>query len=225
MEQLADNVYRIREIPPNANAYLVGDVLVDAGTRWNVRRVLKQLRGRNVRVHALTHVHPPTQGASHRVCAELGLEVWCGEGDVQTMESGNVAAAQPKRWFNRFQQRVFAGPGHPVAKALREGDEVAGFQVLETPGHSPGHITLWRQDDRMLIIGDVVTNENVWTGMPGLREPPLIFTPDPARNRASARKLAELEPSLVCFGHGAPLRDPQKFVRFVQSLPADASGP
>ena len=47
---------------------------------------------------------------------------------------------------------------------------------------------------------------NVLTGFPGLHEPPTFFTPDPALNRVSARKLAALEPALVCFGHGDPSR-------------------
>jgi hydroxyacylglutathione hydrolase len=67
----------------------------------------------------------------------------------------------------------------------------------------------------------VLNSMNVVTGIPGLHEPPDIFTPDPARNRTSARRLAELEPALVCFGHGAPLRDPQKLKRFVAGLARD----
>jgi glyoxylase-like metal-dependent hydrolase (beta-lactamase superfamily II) len=53
----------------------------------------------------------------------------------------------------------------------------------------------------------------------GLREPKLAFTPDPVRNRVSARRLADLEPALVCFGHGRPLRDTRRFVEFAASLP------
>jgi glyoxylase-like metal-dependent hydrolase (beta-lactamase superfamily II) len=56
------------------------------------------------------------------------------------------------------------------------------------------------------------------TGLPGLHEPPEFFTPDVARNRESARRLAALEPALVCFGHGAPLRDTARFVDFVADL-------
>ena len=108
-----------------------------------------------------------------------------------------------------------------MARALSEGDEVAGFTVLETPGHSPGHIAFWRESDRTLILGDVLNNMNVMTGIPGLHEPPDIFTPDPPRNRESARRLAELRPALACFGHGAPLRDPDKLARFVARLPTD----
>jgi hydroxyacylglutathione hydrolase len=138
------------------------------------------------------------------------------------MERGAPTADQPDRLFNRFQQRVFAGPGHPVQRRLREGDSVGSdFEVLEVPGHAPGHIALWRARDRVLLLGDVVTNENVWTGLPGLREPPTIFTPDPAENRRSALRLAALRPELICFSHGKPLRDTDRFVDFVASLQAD----
>ena len=51
-----------------------------------------------------------------------------------------------------------------------------------------------------------------------------MFTPDPARNRESARKLAELRPALACFGHGAPLRDPGKLAEFVAKLPRLSDG-
>jgi hydroxyacylglutathione hydrolase len=65
----------------------------------------------------------------------------------------------------------------------------------------------------------VLNNMDVFTGIRGLREPKRVFTPDPARNRESARKLAALEPSLACFGHGPPLRDPTKLSAFVAGLP------
>ena len=74
--------------------------------------------------------------------------------------------------------------------------------------------------DRVLVLGDVLNNMDVATGIRGLREPKRIFTPDPARNRESARRLAALEPALVCFGHGPPLRDTRRFVDFVAGLPA-----
>ena len=73
----------------------------------------------------------------------------------------------------------------------------------------------------MLILGDVLNNVNVRTGVPGLHAPPDIFTSDPPRNRQSARRLAELRPRLTCFGHGAPLRDPGRLADFVASLPVD----
>jgi glyoxylase-like metal-dependent hydrolase (beta-lactamase superfamily II) len=120
---------------------------------------------------------------------------------------------------NVLQQRFWTGPPHPVSRALDEGDEVAGFTVLESPGHSRGQVAYWRESDRVLILGDVLNNMNVLTGVPGLHAPPDVFTPDPARNRRSARRLAALRPRVTCFGHGAPLLDPGKLADFVDRLP------
>jgi hydroxyacylglutathione hydrolase len=65
----------------------------------------------------------------------------------------------------------------------------------------------------------VFFNLNPLTLRPGLREPPAVLTHDVARNRESERRLAGLEPALVLFGHGPPLRDTESFVRFAESLP------
>lgn len=221
MKHLADGVYMLRGFPPNAiNVYLVGDVLIDAGTRQAERRIFKQIAGRTINAHALTHVHPDHQGCSHVVCKRLGIPLWCGENDVTAMEKpGAVIGKNVPRWMQRAQARFWVGPPHPVARPLREGDEVAGFAVLDTPGHSAGHISLWRESDRVLILGDVLNNMNVHTGIPGLHEPPAMFTPDVPSNRASIRRLAALRPSLVCFGHGAPLRDPGKLADFAARVP------
>ena len=220
MKQLAEDVYQLSGFPPNAiNVYLVGDVLIDAATRQGEKRIMRQIAGRPVNAHALTHAHPDHQGASHAICERLEIPLWCGQADVPAMETpGGVKNSQAPGWLNRLQERYWTGPPHPVARALKEGDEVAGFEVLEVPGHSAGHVAYWRESDRVLILGDVLNNMHVLTGVPGLHEPPTIFTPDPVRNRASARRLAALKPSLVCFGHGAPLRNPGKLSEFVAGL-------
>jgi hydroxyacylglutathione hydrolase len=220
MKQLADDVYLLRGFPPNAiNVYLIGEVLLDAATRQGEKRILRQIGGLKVTAHALTHAHPDHQGASHAICERLGIPLWCGQGDVPAMETpGGIKNSQAPGWLNSLQARFWTGPPHPVARALKEGDEVAGFTVLESPGHSRGQVAYWRESDRVLILGDVLNNVNVRTGVPGLHEPPRIFTPDPARNRESARRLAALEPALVCFGHGAPLRDPGKLASFIGRL-------
>lgn len=220
MKQLADDLYQLRGFPPNAiNVFLMGDVIVDAASRHAGRRILRQVEGRPVAAHALTHAHPDHQGASKEICTKLGIPYWVPEGDVPVAETADWAAHQETTPQNRVTRAIFGGPGHPVDRVLHEGDEVAGFQVLDVPGHTDGHVAFWREADRALVLGDVLNNMNTVTGMPGLHDPPRFFTPDPVRNRESARRLAALEPALVCFGHGAPLRDTRKFVEFVSSLP------
>ena len=218
MKRLADGLHMLSGFPPNGiNVYLMGDVLVDAGTRHSGRRIFRQLDGHKVATHALTHAHPDHQGASREVCERLGIELWCGERDADAMESGNLG--QKDHRLNKLVTWAWAGPPHPVARRLREGDEVAGFAVLDVPGHSPGHVAYWRESDRTLIAGDVLNNMNIMTGITGLHEPRVEFTTDPALNRESARRLGALEPALVVFGHGPPLRDTRKFVQFIESLP------
>jgi hydroxyacylglutathione hydrolase len=223
MKQLADGVTMLDGWPRNAiNVYLLGDVLIDAATRQGERRIMRQIAGAGVTAHALTHAHPDHQGASHAICEQLRIPLWCGQADIPAMETpGAIKNPKAPRLLNRLQERFWTGPPHPVARALHEGDEVAGFTVLETPGHSAGHVSFWRESDRVLIAGDVLGNMHFLTGMPGLHTPPDMFTPDPARNRESARRLAALRPALACFGHGAPLRDPDKLAEFVARLPAD----
>lgn len=222
MKRLADEVFILSGLPPYAiNVYLVGDVLIDAASRHAGRRILRQLRGRPLTSHVVTHAHPDHQGASHEVCTARGVPLWCGERDAEAIEDGRIMARQPRHPVNVLIGLTLPGPPHPVARRLREGDEVAGFTVLDTPGHSAGHISLWREADRTLICGDVFTNMDTITGIPGLHEPRPFFTPDVAGNRQSMRRLAALGAELVLFGHGRPLRDPARLAAFTARVALD----
>jgi glyoxylase-like metal-dependent hydrolase (beta-lactamase superfamily II) len=221
MRKLAEDLYVLEGFPPYwINVYLLGDVLVDAATRFASRRILRRLRGRTVTVHALTHAHPDHQGASHAICKALEIPLWCGEADADAMETqGEVMARMPSHWLSGAVGPIWTGPPHPVSRRLRAGDQVGTFEVIETPGHTAGHVSFWRKSDGVLVVGDVVCNMNIWNGRSMLREPERIFTLDPAQNRRSARRLIELEPKLICFGHGRPLRDTDRFVDYVRGLP------
>jgi hydroxyacylglutathione hydrolase len=222
MKQVADGVWQLRGVPPNAiNVYLVEDVLIDAGSRHAGGRILRQLKGHTVTAHALTHAHPDHTGSSDEVCGKLGLEYWVGAKDVPYAEEPTrLAEIQSGHPFTKFGMRFFLGPGRNVDRVLHEGDAVAGFSVLDVPGHSPGHVAFWREHDGVLILGDVINNMNIVTGMPGLHEPPHFVAADPEENRRSARRLAALEPKLMLFGHGRRLRDTRRFTDFVAELPS-----
>ena len=129
---------------------------------------------------------------------------------------------QPRNPILWVGERLMAGPPCPVGRPLREGDEVAGFRVVHTPGHTPGHVVFFRDRDQVAIAGDVLANIRFLTGRSGLREPPTFFSIDPAANRRSARLLAGLRPRVACFGHGRPLRDPDLLERFVGRRAGDA---
>jgi hydroxyacylglutathione hydrolase len=211
VRELADGVWQLDGFPKNGvNIYVLGDVLVDAGVRLDRGRILKQVAGRGISAHALTHAHPDHYGASRAVTEQLGIPLWCGAHDAEAVEAGKMV------WLGG---RMIPGPPSvPVARRLREGDEVAGFTVLETPGHSPGHVSYWRESDRTLVCGDVMWGWHPFLLRGPIRPPLDVVTPDPARNRESARRIAALEPALTCFGHGPPLRDPARLAEAVARL-------
>jgi hydroxyacylglutathione hydrolase len=183
MRIVAPGVHQLRGMPPNAiNIYLAGDVLVDSGTPGSRRRILRQIAGRDLTAHVVTHAHPDHFGSSHKVCGELGIPLWIGAGDVEALRTASPAPAKGR--LPALMARTPMPPGHTADRALVEGDEVAGFTVLEVPGHSPGHIALWRESDRTLIAGDVFFN------LGRLTAPPSFLTFDPERNRESMRRLA-----------------------------------
>jgi hydroxyacylglutathione hydrolase len=218
MRRVAEDVFHIPLSPRNGvNAYLLGDIVVDTGTKGAGRRLIRALEGHAVGAHALTHGHPDHAGGSKRLVEALEVPVWVGERDRADVEAGHPQAAET------WAQPVVARLGHyepvAVARSLHEGDELGhGFVVLDTPGHSEGHVAFWRERDRTLVLGDVLFNMSLLTTVPGLREPPAILTRDPRRNRESARRLAALEPELALFGHGPPLRDPAALTAFAGAL-------
>jgi hydroxyacylglutathione hydrolase len=221
VKQLAPGVWRLKQFPaPSVNVYLAGDVLIDAGTRWDRRRVFAEIEGRELSLLALTHVHPDHQGVAKDVCEARGIPLACHAEDVDAMEGRRpVQEAHADNPFNRLIKRFWQGPPYEVGRVLNEGDEVTGFRVVHAPGHARGEVIFFRDSDRVAICGDVIRHMSYATGRPMLAEPPEIFTYDPAENRRSIRKLAELSPSLILPGHGPAVTDIGAFERFVNALP------
>jgi hydroxyacylglutathione hydrolase len=218
VKQLANDVWRLDErVAPLINVYLVGDVLIDAGRRQDRKRIFGQLEGRELSLVALTHAHPDHQGVAHDVCEARQVPLACHADDVDAMEGRrSMDGASP---ISRYIVRRFAGPPHRVDRVLQEGDEVGGFRVVHAPGHSPGEVIFFREEDGVAICGDVIRNLSYATMRKRLLEPPDSFNADSAQNRDSIRKLAGLDPRLILPGHGDAVQDMAEFKRFVARLP------
>jgi glyoxylase-like metal-dependent hydrolase (beta-lactamase superfamily II) len=86
-------------------------------------------------------------------------------------------------------------------RTVADGQEVFGLQVVETPGHTPGHIAVFDPESRLLVAGDALNNT-----IDGLRGPMPEFTADKGAAAESVRKLAALEPEVILCGHGPPVQ-------------------
>lgn len=84
-------------------------------------------------------------------------------------------------------------------KAVGDGDEVFGLQVVETPGHTAGSVAVYDSDTGVLVAGDALTNTD------GLAGSNPQFTEDKAAAVRSVRRLAELAPKAILVGHGEPV--------------------
>ena len=131
-----------------------------------------------VRHVVLTHKHGDHAGSIGEVLADApGARGYVGADDLPEVDS-----PQPLR-------------------ALRDGDEVFGLQIVATPGHTPGHLAVFDPDTGVLLAGDALTNPG------GLAGPDPQFTEDMDAATQSVRKLARLAPSTILVGHGDPVVD------------------
>jgi glyoxylase-like metal-dependent hydrolase (beta-lactamase superfamily II) len=153
----------------------IGAVLSAAGTGWDrVRHVL------------ITHAHGDhVDGFVEVTAAAPGAALYAGAAEMDSLRS-TVWSGRSQRW-----------PVRPVTN----GQEVFGLEVVDTPGHTPGHIAVFDTDSRVLVAGDALTST-----VDELRGPMSDYTPDMPAAEESVRRLAALEPQVVLVGHGPPVQ-------------------
>jgi glyoxylase-like metal-dependent hydrolase (beta-lactamase superfamily II) len=89
-----------------------------------------------------------------------------------------------------------------------------GWRWIHTPGHTPGHVSLWHEDTRTLVAGDAVITTGqesayeVARQVPEIHGPPRYFTPDWAAAERSVAALSALRPKTLVSGHGPALAGP-----------------
>lgn len=190
-----------------------GDVVVDAGFPWSHRRLAGFLRGRDVAEHAVTHAHGDHVGSSAWLCRHTGAPLAMGEPDASRFEDGRIDTHAGA--LGRLVLAPLGRERRRVDRRLVEGDEVAGFTVLAVPGHSPGTLALWREADRVLVVGDGPVNASRDPRSPRWMPLPAGLHHDPATAVASRRRLAALRPELVVSLHGHPVAAPDRWAAAV----------
>ena len=217
-ERIADGVWIVRGGFParTMNVYLLEDgggvTVFDAG----ISDMTSAVRTAGVRLGGIKRVVLGHADADHRGAAPgLGTGVYCHPADRQAAESSETF--RPYWDFSKLGPHgrallkrllpTWDGGAVSIAGTVQEGDEVAGFRVIELPGHAPGLIGLFRDADRLALVSDCIYTLDPQTGIKGdARVPHPAFNIDSDQARTSIRKLAAMSPSVVWSGHADPVR-------------------
>jgi glyoxylase-like metal-dependent hydrolase (beta-lactamase superfamily II)/predicted ester cyclase len=216
-EQIADGVWVARGGFPTRtmNVYFIADeggvTVFDAG----ISDMTTAVRAAGVRLGGIKRVVLGHADADHRGTAPgLGAPVYCHPAEREAAESSEPL--RPYWDFSKLKPHgravykrllpAWDGGAVQIAGTVQEGDEIAGFRVIELPGHAPGLIGLFRDSDRLALVSYCFYTVDPQTGIKGAARVPLAaFTMDTEQARASIRKLAALEPAAAWSGHAVPV--------------------
>ena len=193
---------------PSANMVLIRGprpILVDPGFGSDVPQTERLLQEAEVPPHSLslivnTHYHSDHIGGNSSLQKRYGLSIAAHRWDAALVNRRDREACGAE-WLN---QPVEA---YQVNRSLVEGDEIdtgsVVFQVLHTPGHTLGHISLYAPGEQIVICGDVVHKDDVaWINT-------FLEGPDALqRELMTLDRLACLSLRLAYSGHGPPMDQP-----------------
>jgi glyoxylase-like metal-dependent hydrolase (beta-lactamase superfamily II)/predicted ester cyclase len=215
-EAIAAGVWILRGGRPRVmNVYLIEDeggvTVFDAG----VRTMATAVRTAGVRLGGIRRVILGHADCDHRgSAAGLDAPVYCHPLERSAAESPSAY----RDYWNFELLSNWAAPIFPkllsswdggaleIAGTVEEGEEIAGFKVVHLPGHAPGLIGLYREQDRLALVSDCFYTLNVETGIRNeAHVPHPAFNYDTAQARESIRKLAALDPAVAWAGHTKPV--------------------
>ena len=201
------------------NAYLVGEagapwILVDAGTPGNAEKIRAEAQkrfGPGARPEAivLTHGHADHSGSAAELSDLWDVPVYAHRLELPFLTGLSAypppdpTVGGPFALLSRFMPRKTIDLGEERARELPAGGEVPGvpnWRWIYTPGHTPGHVCLFRPEDRVLLAGDALATVDAdsFSGMLGrskkITRPAKPVTPDWDAAERSVREMASLRP-------------------------------
>lgn len=204
-------------------------VLVDTGIPGStgfIERAIEERFGEDARPRAIvmTHGHFDHVGALEELASKWDIPVYAHKAELPYLDGANsypppdpTVGGGLMSALSRFYPRgpVDVGQWLRPLPANASVPPLPGWQWIPTPGHTAGHISLWRESDRSLIAGDafITTNQEsayaVATQDLEIQGPPMYFTPDWASAKISVHRLRELEPNFAVTGHGRAIHGPE----------------
>jgi glyoxylase-like metal-dependent hydrolase (beta-lactamase superfamily II) len=194
------------------NCYILerdGLVLIDTGLPRNSKKILSFITGtlkrdpKDLKYIIITHYHADHTGNVAELRRMTGAKVAIHEADADYL-AGKKAMAPLKGLRGRvLGLLLFLWPSEPVNPdiLLHEGDNISGMRCIHTPGHTPGSLSLYDPELRVVFCGDTLITKNG-----DVSGPPPSATPDIAGALKSAKKISLLEFDVLLSGHGIPAR-------------------
>ncbi len=205
----------------DSNVYFVRSgetwVLVDTGWRSRAQLIRSAAEtlfgvGARPRAIALTHMHPDHAGSAFELTRMWDVALYALPDELPLPPSGPIIGA-----LAGVERRWMLPSGQDGLTPIDLSVGVPGlpdWQVIPTPGHTPGHLALFREGDRALITGDAVLTVNLNSLGDALSQrhtiggPPRFATWNWRAATESVAELARLEPRVVAPGHGRPMAGP-----------------
>jgi glyoxylase-like metal-dependent hydrolase (beta-lactamase superfamily II) len=201
-------------------------VLVDTGLplqAWRVSSAAAGQFGTGIKPLAiiLTHGHFDHAGNALALSEEWNVSVYAHELEIPYLTGKSDYPPQDPTVGGALAEmsRVFPHSGYDFGNRVKELPSdgtipgLSEWRYIHTPGHTAGHISLFRERDRVLIAGDALATVNqeslvtLVTLERELRRPPAPLTTDWDAARDSINRLADLRPSVIAAGHGLPITE------------------